>query len=210
MPRKEKRTELEAALETGELVADAMMCGDVIADVPVIGTAFKLLRAADTIRDRLFAQKLSGFLSSLNDIPPEVHDRLKHKVAASREEAQKVGETLLMVVEQITDLNKPILLAELFLAYVDGVITSQELRRLCQSVTVAFHDDINELLKLHKVPERSETGWMQSLAPSGLSRAIGGRTFNEIGTIYYEVTTLGNKLRTAHFHGRKYTNKGVR
>jgi hypothetical protein len=201
---KKDRPELEAALTTGEVVADVVMREDVIADIPIIGTAFKLLKAADTIRDRLFAEKLSWFLVSLKDIPESFRDRIKAQAASSPEESKKVGTTLLLAVERVTDLDKPVLLAQVFLSYVDEVISSRELRRLCQSIDVAFADDLKELLERHKLPEKSAEEWLEALVPSGLARVVGGRTWDDVGEIYYEVTTLGNKLRTAHFHGRKY------
>jgi len=199
------RPELEAALTSGEVVADALMRGDVLADVPIIGTAFKLLKAADNIRDRAFATKLSRFLLALADISEDARKRLKEKVRNSAEEAKKVGETLLLILDRITDLDKPTLLSHLFLAYVDGVVTGDDLRRLTQAVDAAFADDLQKLLELHRLPEKSQEPWMQYLAASGLTRIVGGETYEEIGKVFYEVAPLGNRLRTAYFHGRKLT-----
>lgn len=202
MPNKKERHVLEAALETGEVIADVVMRGDVIAEVPVIGTAFKVLKAIDSIRDRAFAAKLSRFLSGVEQMGPEAKARLREKVRQSPEEMQKVGETLLLVVERVTDLDKPTLLAQIFLAYVDGVVSSADLRRLCQAVDAAFPDDLKKLVESHKVPSKSQEPWMQFLIASGLTRTVGGETYAEIGKVFYEITPLANKLRTAYYHGR--------
>ncbi|MDO9372658.1 MAG: hypothetical protein Q7U07_08750 [Gammaproteobacteria bacterium] len=205
MPTPKDRPIVEAALESSEVIADALMHGDVLAEVPLIGTAIKICKAADAIRDRAFAIKLMRFVQNLEDITEEQKQKLKKKMSGGDNEAQKVGETLLFVLERVTDLDKPILLSHLFLAYVDGVISSEELRRLSQAVDSAFGDDLHKLLTSQNPPDKSEEPWMQYLVASGLTRLVAGQTFDEIGKLYYEVAPLAHKLRDACFHGRKYT-----
>jgi hypothetical protein len=183
------------------------MRGDVLADVPIIGVAFKVMKAIDTIRDRAFAAKLVAFVKSLEAISAEDRERLKAKVAGYPEEATKLGETLFLVLERVTDLEKPVLLAQLFIAYVDNVITAAELRRLAQALDAAFVDDVAKLLAFHRTPEKSDApGWMQYLAPSGLTRALAAATWDDSGKLFYEVSALGHKFRTACFHSRKKQN----
>lgn len=196
-----ERPILEAALETTEVVADAIAHGDVLSEIPVIGTAFKICRAVDAVRDRAFAAKLALFARGLDRIPETARDELKDKVR-NKDELQKVGETLFMVLERLTDLSKPQLLSQIFLAYVDEIISSSELRRLAQAIDASFSDDLHELLNQKDVSKKSSEPWMQYLAASGLTRVLGGQTLDDVGQIYYEVTTLGHKLRNAYYHGR--------
>lgn len=205
MTTSKERPVVEATLESGEIIADTLMRGDVLAEVPLIGTAIKICKAADAIRDRAFALKLVKFIQNLEDITEEQKQKLKKKMNGGDEEAQKVGATLLFVLERVTDLDKPILLSQLFLAYIDGIVSSEELRRLSQSVDSAFSDDLQRLLSSQRLPEKSDEPWMQYLAASGLTRPVAGQTYDDIGKLYYEVTLLGQKLRNAYFHGRKYT-----
>ncbi len=197
------RPVLEASLESGEVAVNILTHGDVLAEVPLIGTAIKICKAADAIRDRAFAMKLSRFVKQLECISEEQKEKLKSKIRSDDSEAQKVGETLLFVLERVTDLDKPLLLAHIFLAYIDGVILSDELRRISQAVDIAFADDLQKLLMAHKVPGASTEPWMQYLVSSGLTRLVAGQTIDEIGKLYYEVTPLAHKLRNAYFHGRK-------
>lgn len=204
MPPPKDRPVVEAALESGEVIADALMYGDALAEVPLIGTAIKICRAADAVRDRAFAIKLGRFVQNLEDITEEQKKKLKMRMLSGDGEAQKVGETLLFVLERVTDLDKPILLSQLFLAYIDGVISSEELRRLSQAVDSAFCDDLHRLLTPQTLPERSDEPWMQYLIPSGLTQLIAGQTISELGKLYYEVAPLAHRLRAACFHGQKY------
>jgi len=199
------RPVLEATLEAGEAVVDAIMQGDALADVPVIGTAFKIAKAADSIRDRVLAAKLTKFVTEAESMPKASRERLKAKIAESPQEASHVGETLFLVIDRITDLEKPAMLALLFIAFIDDVLTSEELRRLCQAVDAGFADDLISLLKAHNVPEKSDVPWMKFLAPTGLTESQAQVGWGADGTILYDVSKLGNKFRTAYFHGRNRT-----
>ena len=203
MSNPKDRPILEAVLESGEVVADALMRGDILADIPVIGTAFKLCKAGDSIRDRAFAAKLMKFLSGLDAIPEQSKQQIKDKIASSPDEAAKVGESLFLVLERITDLDKPLLLSYLFLAYTDAVITADDLRRFAQVVDSSFADDLRMFLEVKDLPVKSGEPWMQFLAHTGLTYAVAGQTWEDAGQIYYESTSLGNKLRNAYYHGRK-------
>ena len=207
MPNRSDRPIVEASLESVEVVADVLTRGDVLAEIPVFGTAIKICRAADAIRDRAFAVKLAKFVQNLDAISDEQKQKIRRKISDEREEIEKLSETLIFVIERLTDLDKPKLLAQLFVAYIDEVLSGDDLRRLAQAVDAAFGDDLKKLLSLHKVPKKSDDQWMQYLVPSGLTRLVAGQTFDELGKIYFEITPIGNKLRTAYFHGRKEMGK---
>jgi len=191
---------VEAALESGEVVTDILMRGDALAEIPVIGTAIKICKAADAFRDRAFAIKLSKFVQHLEDITEEQKDKLKEKMLSG--EAQKVGETLFFVLEHVTDLDKPSLLSQIFLAYIDGVVTGEELRRLSRAVDMAFADDLKQLLKAEVVQDRSYEPWMRYLVPSGLTQLVGSGALGSAGTLYCEITPLGKKLISAYSYGK--------
>ncbi len=191
------RPVLEAILETSEVVADTVMKGDFIAEIPIIGTAFKICKAADSIRERAFATKLAAFISGVDSADESKLEKMRERVKSSPEEARRIGETLFFVLERVTDFDKPAMLSKLFLAYIDNVITSQDLRRMAQAVDVAFSDDLQKFIEVKTLPKKAESGWMQHLVSSGLTYAVAGKTIGEVGLLYYEATSLGNKFRTA-------------
>lgn len=101
-------------------------------------------------------------------------------------------------------------MAFIFLAYVDSVITSTELRRLVLAIDLAFSDDLSKLLDAPSLSVRSVDAWLEYLVPSGLARQVSGETLadfgDDIGKRYFELTSLANKLRNAYFHGKKAAN----
>jgi len=197
---KKDRPLLESIFENAEAIFDATSNSDVLKEIPVISTAVKLLRAADTIKEKLFAAKIYQFLQELDRISPFDIEKIRKKIADSSQESEKVGNTLLMVLDKVSDLNKPKLLGQLFIAYLDNVISADELRRLVHAVDVAFIDDLLKLIG--SSPSDPSGSHLEFLVLSGLSSVVAGGWEN-IGEISYEKTKLANKLLRAYCHVNK-------
>lgn len=194
---------LEAALENFEAVVDALTDNEMVKAIPVVGTAIKLLRGARDMRDRFFAAKLSRFIEDLDSVSARTKCKIRERLASNPDDARKVGETALIVVERVVAIEKAHLIAVLFLAYVDRQLTAGEFRRLCSAVDQAFLDDLTDFLRRDAVPEKSKEPFMQYLAPTGLTMAIAGQNWDDIGELFYKGAPLGHKLRNAYFHGRR-------
>jgi len=169
MSKSKDRNFLEAALENTERFIDLCVENEAISAIPVIGTAIKVCKGFDDVRSRAFAAKIHAFITEPTLQKCNIKEKLKQKVQSS-EEAQKIGETLFFVLEKITDLEKSKLLAKIFVAYLDGIISSGELRRLAQAIDLAFIDDLNELLKFSSADfYRLKGEWPEALLVSGLT-----------------------------------------
>ncbi len=201
---------LEAALENIEAIVETLTTNELVREIPVVGTAVKLLKGARDIRDRLFAAKLLRFVQNLESVSPETKERIRRKIVSDSDEARKVGETALIVVERLTDVEKADLVSTLFLAYIDGQLDVTEFRRLCAAIDQAFLDDLLELLGRREVPSRSKDAFMQHLSATGLARPVPGQTWDEAGELFYEATRLARKLRHAHDHGQRLLGQAGR
>lgn len=193
---KSERPVLKASLEGAEVLADIALGGDVLAGVPIIGTAFNILKAADSIRDRAFAAKLRKFSTALEKISAEEKQEMQNKIRTDDNEANRVGETLFLVLDHLTDLSKATVLGYIFVSYLRGDITADQLRRMAQAIDVCFADDLNDLLDDRGTPYKS-------LLASGLAEPIGDGTIGGGGNIYYVISDLGRKLREAYISARK-------
>ena len=88
-------------------------------------------------------------------------------------------------------MEKPSLLARVFVAFLDGVITSVELRRLAHAMDSAFTDDLVNLEGWQEgAHDKYGTEWKQPLAGTGLTRVVTGQTLDNLGELYYEITEL--------------------
>ncbi len=194
---------VEAALENVEAVIDALTANEVLREIPVVGTAFKVLKGAREIRDRIFAAKLLRFVQDLDSVPTTTRERLRQRMAENPDDAREVGETALIVIERASAVEKAHLIAVLFLAYVGGQIGAPEFRRLASVVDQAFLDDLLEFLRRDKIPALSEDLFMQCLAPTGLTTAVSGPTWiRNPPELHYKVTPLGDNMRKACAYGR--------
>src|SRR5262249_50727090 len=112
----------------------------------------------------------------------------------------KSGETLFLVLEHANDFEKPSLLAKLFAAYVHGVITESELRRLAHAMDGAFTDDLNDLLAWDDQKNPSHAGeWMENLVGSGFARVRAESGYDDV-SVRFELTALARLLKRAIEH----------
>ncbi|MBT3187842.1 MAG: hypothetical protein HN736_00790 [Anaerolineae bacterium] len=125
-------------------------------------------------------------------------------MASDPEEARRVGETTLAILERTISTEKSEIIAKIFVAYGLGHLRETDFRRLSEAIDRSFVDDLKKLVKLHKVPDKSKEEFLAFLLPSGFTISVGGEQLDDFGQIYYKVTSLGNKFRTAYYVGKKH------
>ena len=183
---------LENAIDSSDVVWREIEHCPVTEEIPLVKQFVKIWRGVNDIRTRILAAKLRGFVCDPSLQSPEMREKMRERVES--DEGKKIGQTLFMVLERLTDLNKPLWLAKLFAGYLLGELTASELRRLASAVDLAFGDDLIALLVAREpVLSSQPEPWKQYLAQSGLTElsqvtAIGGQR-------YHEVTSLGMLLR---------------
>ncbi|WP_024545822.1 hypothetical protein [Picosynechococcus sp. NKBG15041c] len=200
---------IEATLENVEALIDILLDNDILKGIPVVGTAIKCLKGAEDIRDRLFAAKLSSFLKSLENVGPELKEKIRQRVAEDPDQSRKVGETILLVIDRLADLEKSDIIAKIFIAYAFGYLKPNDFQRIVQAVDQAFIADLKLFLASHNLLKKglSQEVFLQALYPSGLTEIVGGKTFDTAGEIYFKVSKLGNQLINAFNHGNKLSQQ---
>jgi hypothetical protein len=189
---------LETALGIGEIVADVYeVGGEAFSNIPFVGPMFQMARAANSIRDRTLAAKIRRFLEPLTEVSQEERDKFKKRLMQDQAETRRVGENLFLVVDRLTDLDKAKILGCLFVAFLNDQLTATDLRRMAQAVDISFVDDLAKLIESEGEMDQSEELWLKSLVPSGLVEPVGAKMIDELGNIYYSMTELGRKLRSA-------------
>src|ERR1700687_3999869 len=129
MSEQNDRPLLEASLESAEVIVDAVVNDEVLKEIPVVSIAISICKGIESIRNRVFAAKLQRFVFGLGQNHEVLAAKYRRKIEESAEDAKHVVETLFMILERLSDLDKADLLAALFRAYIDNVITSEDLRR---------------------------------------------------------------------------------
>lgn len=187
---------LEAVLTTAEAVTHAVAKSQLVEVIPFVGAAVKLLQAKDSIADRLYAAKLASFIRGVGTFDQAARDQAAAHLL--RHGNAKLGDTLLLVLDRMTDLDKPELLGLLFKAFAKGELTAPQLRRLAVAVDVGFADDLRELLDPHAVLSAQQVqDCRRRLVPTGLTAihvdsVPGGAVltsyhFTELGVLFYKL-----------------------
>ncbi len=200
---------LETALENLEAVIDSVTDNDIVRNIPVIGTAFKMLKGASDIRDRMFAAKLTKFLLTTENVTPQAKEAMRQKIASSPDEAKTIGRTLMLVLDRITALEKAEIIAYLFVAYTLGHIESVDFRRLLDAIDEAFVDDLGDLLGRTESKHSSPSVYMKHLSRTGLTFADSTRIAKSREDWHYAVSRLGRKLIDAYWEGMKHCDGGI-
>lgn len=101
---------IEAVVTHAEETWDALESSEIATVIPVAGHLVKFWRVAHDVRDALFAAKLRVFITDPSLQTSDARARMRER--AESEDAKKVGETLLLVVERLNDMQKPLWLAK--------------------------------------------------------------------------------------------------
>lgn len=184
----------EFLLEMGELAVDMITTTDVVKEFPVVGSAFKAVKAMDDVRSHLLARKIDRFLSEPNLVTTVAARRARGRIVEDDDHARQVGETLLMVLDKVTDFDKPVLLAKVYAGYLDGAVERDMLLLIVHAIDISSSVDlqrfIDEVLGMASEP----VGWKERLVHAGLFK-LGYHTVQFGGTASTSPTAIGDTLR---------------
>lgn len=125
---------IELSSDIAELSIDSFIDDEIIKEIPIFSFLYKGSKLIYGIRDALFAIKIYRFLKEFNSIQDIEKNKLILKVNKSKKEKIKIGQTLLMILDKIDDLNKTEIIANLFLAYIKTKINHSEFVHLSSIV----------------------------------------------------------------------------
>lgn len=197
------RATSELFLELGEVAADLITKNEAVREIPVVGWAFKIAKAMEDIRSKLLTKKIGVFLSEPHLIAAVERLNARQKILDDDEHAAEVGEILLMVLDNVTDFDKPKLLALSYASYLDNVVVKEELLMIAHAIAISAN---NDLKKFVRNPESVRTGdgeWQERLVNSGLYK-LGYASVSYGGAASVELSELGQVLWriVKHYPGR--------
>jgi len=180
-------------MEDGLLPAIRECLGDLaeslsehVAPIKFVGDAVKI---AWSVPDRILFRKIEAFLVA---VPQEKRDEFARKTANDPALKKKIGEHLVLTLDQMDDFEKAEIHAKIFCSYVADKISIETLRRLASSVNAAF---IVDLKHISDSPQSILQEYLGNLLRSGLSRPSGQLRMdhepivemNHLGRIFQQV-----------------------
>lgn len=95
----------ELSKDVSEIALDSTLDNGLLKDIPVIKWIHSFYKMNVGIRERLFIKKVLRFFLELREVPAEERDVFISDLETKGEYRQKVGETLIMIIERIDDIN---------------------------------------------------------------------------------------------------------
>lgn len=160
----------DAFVDLAEAGIDQLVSDGILRDVPLIGTLLRIRTTLGRVRDHLFTKKVAHFFVETSRIPQEDRERFMNEIE-SRGDRRRLGDTLVLLLDRLDDLEKPVLLARLFAGYVCGVYNYETFRRLS---TALDRIELSWLPSLHTFYSSEQHGIttggqdLSALALSGL------------------------------------------
>lgn len=124
---------VDMGADLAEVGLDQFLAEGVLRDVPILGTLAGMYRTFGVVRDRVFTSKVVRFLVQLAEIPVADRQRFlaQHVRPADR---RRLGETLVLLLDRLDDMQKPEALAHLFAAHVRGECDLETFRKLAAAL----------------------------------------------------------------------------
>jgi hypothetical protein len=185
--------------ELGEITLDSIIDNDVINQIPVIGTLKSIYKITNSISDHLFVQKILKFLRELETLTDSEKAEMKSKIDSAKD--NKIGETVLEIINKIDDSEKPKIIAIIFKSYINEEIDFQIFKKFSQIVNKSYLPDLMKLTDFYRgQPITNEYG--SSLLSMGLikisekeySGQVSLRSLSERQMFEYKLNEDGKKL----------------
>lgn len=188
----------EVVIDIAETGLDSILENEVIRQIPIVKYLYIGKKVAFDLKEFFFIKKLTRFLNEISSISVDDRRIFLEKIKVDDE---YLGEHILMIIEKLDSIEKPILIGRLFNALARGEIDTNLFYRLCNVVDSTY---INDLYYLKDNIEKNElTGFAgMSLSNAGLAvrYTYDGGTWggkNEVddeNQIGYRTTNLGKRL----------------
>jgi hypothetical protein len=183
-----------------EITLDQVVKEGVLRDIPVVNTLANIVKAGVSVSEELFFRKLSRFLSELEKVPIEERELLLRRYPDGSKAQEELGESLLLLLERLDQIDKPTILARFFLAFVREEIEYKMFSRLAQALA-RFNLELIRNLRWRYQPEGDPPEFSEEidheLALAGLltaslagSGAIGGSANyvnNSVGRLFVSI-----------------------
>ena len=161
---------LGIAGEYAELGLDAFVEDGLFKDIPIVSTAVAVYRIGKSIREKHHVAKLISFLNEINKgiADEEKRQQYRDKFTGNEKFRNQELECILILTDRYISLDKPKMLAKLYLAYLDEKIIWEEFTMYAEVVDRFLLLDCNMLVSetttFHTLRDTSADGILRLVA----------------------------------------------
>lgn len=137
----------ELVSSIAEVTLDSVLEDGLLKDIPIIASAISIYKLGTSLRERHELLKLYHFVKSLNNGMQDEEQREKYILNFQNDQKIRNKELayLMVVLDKYINLDKPKMLAKIYLSYLNGEITWNEVMKYSEVIDRLLPGDV-ELL----------------------------------------------------------------
>lgn len=136
----------DMGIDIADKMLDDTFEDGLIKDIPILRTLYALYKATGNIGDYLLAKKIIYFINEINDVDPKKRLKMIQKIDESKEQAIRVGEKLIYILNRCDDHEKSVLIGKVFRAYLMEEISYDMFLRCVRVIDLAHVQDLKEIV----------------------------------------------------------------
>ncbi len=118
-------------------------------EIPIFGWLIKGYGAVINVRDQIFMKKVANFLHGTAIVSEQEREKFKNDISNDQKFSQKVGESLVLLLDRHEDFEKSLILGKIFAGYMKGEIDYITFSKIANIIDRAFIDDLKNLEKYY-------------------------------------------------------------
>lgn len=194
---------MSVVASVGDTALDAVVRSGALDGLPIFSVAVGLFKAQREVRDHLYAKKVVGLLHGVGSATTQAERDSFVAGLRAKGQAERFGETVLLLLEQADDARKPDLMGRILAAHMSGKIAAYaDAMRLIAMINRAYAVDLNHLITMKPGVQRGHGALIAaSLESVGLlvNGGFDGGGFDEDaepGGLIYHISDYGRLLLT--------------
>ena len=128
----------------GEIAIDSLLKDGLLKDIPIIGSAFSVLKLGRTISDKIFLSKIYKFIKEIRIHTKNEIEEFKEKYLRIKD-YDTVGRKLILLLNSADDEKKITWLSKTLILLVDEKISTQDFLRITMIINNSFPDYLEKL-----------------------------------------------------------------
>ena len=134
---------LEITGEISEGLIDTTLNSEILKSIPFFGTLYKAGQIALAVKDMIFAKKVLKFLFALKDTTSK--QRSAFLLELEGETGQKPGEVLIMLLDRLDNMKKPLIIANLLKSRINEEISIADFLKCSHIIDKGYLPDLKNL-----------------------------------------------------------------
>lgn len=132
----------DLSADSGEALVDRMLDDGILKDIPLLSSALAVARISRTISDRIFYSKVKNMLLHVGQVDAQTRSAFRRRMQDEPDYAKKVGESLVLICDDLDDLAKAEMLGVVFRSHLSSGIELDTFRRLATAINAGYIDDL--------------------------------------------------------------------